>query len=127
VENYVETKLSVKADMLHLEELIDNIISNAVKYSPENSCIEINAETDGDFALISVSDDGIGMTDKQISYVFDEFYKADISRHDFESSGLGLPICKRIVEKHGGKIWAESKGEGKGTTLYFTMPLSKKA
>ena len=51
---------------------------------------------------------------------------AGSSRHDFDSSGLGLPICKRIVEKHGGKIWAESLGEGKGTTMFFTIPTSSK-
>jgi len=62
------------------------------------------------------------MNKKQISQVFDEFYKADESRHDFDSSGLGMPISKRIVEKHGGEIWAESPGIGKGTTFYFTIP-----
>ena len=63
------------------------------------------------------------MTPEQMTHVFDEFYKADWSRHDFDSSGLGLPICKRIVEKHGGKIWVESKGVGKGSTFYFTLPI----
>jgi len=65
---------------------------------------------------------GIGMTNEHLEHVFDEFYKADSSRHDFDSSGLGMPICKRIVERHGGKIWAESKGPGKGSTFYFTIP-----
>jgi len=63
------------------------------------------------------------MNEKQLSHLFEEFYKADWSRHDFDSSGLGLPICKRIVEKHAGKIWAESEGIGKGTTMYFTLPI----
>ncbi|RLF38571.1 MAG: sensor histidine kinase, partial [Thermoplasmata archaeon] len=56
-----------------------------------------------------------------IEHIFDEFYKADESRHDFESSGIGLSICRKIIEKHGGKIWAESPGLGKGSTFYFTL------
>jgi len=55
--------------------------------------------------------------------MFDEFYKADESRHDFDSSGLGLSISKKIIEKHGGKIWAESDGLGRGSTFYFTLPI----
>ena len=61
------------------------------------------------------------MSKKQLDKVFDEFYKADKSRHEMDSSGLGLSICKRIVEKHGGKIWADSEGVGKGSIFYFTL------
>ena len=64
------------------------------------------------------------MSESQIKNMFEEFYKADESRHDFYSSGLGLTISKKIVEKHGGKIWAESEGLGKGSTFYFTLPLN---
>ena len=72
-----------------------------------------------------VKDTGLGMNNDQLNHVFDEFYKADKARHDFESSGLGLSICKRIVEKHGGRIWAESPGNNRGTTMFFTIPKSK--
>ena len=64
------------------------------------------------------------MDRKQINHIFDEFYKVDESRHDMTSVGLGLSICKRIVEKHGGKIWAESPGRGKGSKMIFTLPTS---
>lgn len=70
-----------------------------------------------------MTDNGIGIGEDQMKYLFDEYFKVDGSRHDFESSGLGLPICKRIIEKHGGKIWGESRGLGKGSTFYFTLPL----
>ena len=86
----------------------------------------IDAVKENDFMEISISDAGVGMTKKQMKHIFEEFYKADKSRHDFESSGLGLTICKRIVEKHGGKIWVKSPGIGKGTTVFFTMPLYQK-
>ena len=69
---------------------------------------------------------GMGMTSEQQEHIFDEFYKADSSRHDLESSGLGLPICKRIIEKHGGCIWVESPGLGRGSIFYFTIPTGKK-
>jgi signal transduction histidine kinase len=84
--------------------------------------ITIDAKQDKDFVTVSVKDTGIGIAKAQLSRIFDEFYKADWARHDFDSSGLGLAICKRIVERHGGKIWAESSGEGKGTTMFFTLP-----
>ena len=117
----------VKTDKLRLEELFDNLIGNSVKYSPNGSDITIDARDDGKFVLVSVKDEGVGMNSEQLDHIFEEFYKADESRHDFGSSGLGLSICKRIVEKHGGKIWAESKGKGKGTTMFFTIPtLNKK-
>ena len=68
------------------------------------------------------ADNGIGMTKEQIERIFDEFYKADSARHDIQNTGLGMSICKRIVEKHGGRIWVESPGPGKGTTVFFTLP-----
>jgi signal transduction histidine kinase len=75
-----------------------------------------------DFIKISIADNGIGMTKEQIERIFDEFYKADSVRHDIQSTGLGMSICKRIVEKHDGSIWVESPGPGKGTTVFFTLP-----
>ena len=110
-----------------MEELLDNIISNAVKYSKEEAGkIIIDAQENNDEVKLSIEDNGQGMQKDQIEHIFDEFYKADESRHDFESTGLGLTICKRIIEHHGGKIWVESKGLGKGTTFYFTLKKSKK-
>jgi len=124
IDNRISDKIIIKADKLRLTELFDNLINNAVKYTKGSGTITIDAEQDKDFVTVSVKDTGIGATEEQLSHIFDEFYKADWSRHDFDSSGLGLPICKRIVEKHGGKIWAESEGEGKGTTMFFTLPIS---
>jgi signal transduction histidine kinase len=100
-------------------------LNNAIKYTNGPGTVLIDAKQDHAFVTVSIKDTGIGMSDQQLNKIFDEFYKADASRHDFDSSGLGLSICKRIVEKHNGRIWAESEGLGKGSTFYFTVPKSK--
>ncbi len=123
--NRVHRDVFVDADMLRVEELLNNLLNNAVKYSPEGGTIQIRAQRLGEWIQLSIKDEGQGMTKDQLHFVFDEFYKADESRHNFESNGLGMSICKRIVEKHGGEIWVESKGLGTGTTFYFTLPASK--
>lgn len=87
--------------------------------------ITIAAERKNDDITISVTDTGIGLTEEQLAHIFEEFYKADPSRHEVGSSGLGLTICKRIIEWHGGRIWATSPGLGKGSTFYFTIPFSE--
>jgi PAS domain S-box-containing protein len=122
IENKIDKNTIIRADKLRLVELFDNLITNAVKFIPHGGNITIDAKKDDGVVCISVKDTGIGMTQKQIIHIFDEFYKVDESRHDMSSVGLGLSICKRIVEKHGGKIWAESLGSGKGSTFYFTLP-----
>jgi signal transduction histidine kinase len=86
--------------------------------------LNATVNTGDNLVTISVKDTGIGMTPDQLHRVFDEFYKTDAARHQLNSSGLGLTICKRIIEKHGGQIWAESPGPGKGSTFYFTLPSS---
>ena len=72
--------------------------------------------------VIAVSDTGAGMTQEELRHAFEEFYKADQSRHERRSPGLGLSICKRIVESHGGRIWLESDGPAKGTTAHVALP-----
>jgi len=118
--------LLIEADKLKLQVVFNNLLNNAVKYNKkeEGEITISHLLSDGEFTL-SIKDEGIGMTADQLEHVFDEFYKADNSRHDFESSGLGIPICKKIIEMHGGRIWVESEGLGKGSTIYFTLPLNK--
>ena len=120
--NRIPNTVQVHVDQLRFEELVDNLLSNAVKYSNDQGKISIDATQNDTCITVSVQDTGIGMTTEQLERVFDEFFKADPSRHDFDSSGLGMSICKRIVEKHGGNIWAESPGLGQGSTFYFTLP-----
>ena len=75
---------------------------------------------------IKIRDNGIGIEKGQLEDIFKEFYKTDFSRHDLDSSGLGLSICRQIIEKHGGRIWADSKGLGKGSIFYFTLKTNEK-
>lgn len=122
VENNVSTDCLVHVDLLHIEEVFTNLFNNAVKYSKDEKWIGVDAVEKDDYVLVSVHDKGIGISEEQLPYLFDEYYKVDSSRHDFDSSGLGLSISKRIIEKHGGRIWTESPGLGKGSTFYFTLP-----
>jgi signal transduction histidine kinase len=122
ITNRINPALSIKADRLRLEELLTNLFENSVKYCLEDCRITIDAKRTNDFVTISIVDNGIGMTQEEIGRIFDEFYKADSARHDIQNTGLGMSICKRIVEKHGGRIWVESPGPGKGTTVFFTFP-----
>lgn len=125
VNNMVGSDVVLRADRVDIEELFYNLISNAMKYSPETTTITIGAAVEGPLARCYVRDEGRGLSKQQKDRVFDEFYKVDESRHDLNSSGLGLAICKNIVENHGGKIWVESGGLNKGTTFFFTLPIAE--
>ncbi len=119
----ISTDLIISADLILFQELIDNLVGNALKFiSPETGVIIIHAWHDGDNAIITISDNGIGLADGEKDKIFEEFFKSDRSRHDRSSIGLGLSICRRIVQKHGGDIHAESDGPGTGTTFVIRIP-----
>ena len=94
----IDRDIMVNGDKLRLEELFDDLVNNAVKYSLEDDNITIKAKEGENFVTVSSKDNDMDMNKDQLDSVFEEFYKADPSRHDFDSSGLGLPICKSIVE-----------------------------
>jgi signal transduction histidine kinase len=100
VQNHINNDIYVKADKLRLGELLNNLITNAVKYkSKNNGFITLDAAKDKDFITVSVKDEGIGMTPEQLNRIFDEFYRADKSMDEMDSTGLGLSICKRLGRK----------------------------
>ncbi len=115
----------IEVDRMLIKELLHNLISNAVKYTNENGIVTFDVITNGESVEVSVKDNGVGMSEEQIKRVFEEFYKVDDSRNDRSSTGLGLAICQRIIEKHGGSIRAESQGIGQGTAMHFTIPISQ--
>ena len=103
---------------------MNNLINNAVKFKikGQDGLIVIRAKDNDEDIVISVEDKGKGLKKEDLDQVFNELFKSDWSRHDLKSNGLGLSICKRIIEKHGGRIWAESSGKNKGSTFSFTLP-----
>ncbi|MCP8971234.1 cell wall metabolism sensor histidine kinase WalK [Ectobacillus ponti] len=108
-----------------ITQVLYNIISNAMKYSPEGGTITYRLRDRDDVLEISISDQGVGIPKENVDKIFDRFYRVDKARsRQLGGTGLGLAIAKEMVQAHGGAIWAKSE-EGKGTTIYFTLPMEK--
>ena len=128
IENFIDKETEIKTQKDRLIQLLDQIISNSVNSMPKGGKLIFESkkvkEDKENFIQVKVSDTGIGLSRDQIDRVFNEFFKIDDSRHKLDSTGLGLSICKKIVEKHGGKIYADSRGENTGVSVIFTLPTS---
>ena len=118
----VEPDVDLIADPEQLTRVIHNIINNSVKYMDKTErMIHLRVQDVGDFVQVEIEDNGKGIAIHELPYVFDRFYRTDASRNSATGgSGIGLSIAKKIIEDHGGKIWASSK-EGFGTTMYFVI------
>ncbi|MDN4494128.1 cell wall metabolism sensor histidine kinase WalK [Ureibacillus aquaedulcis] len=117
-----DTSYFVEVDTDKLTQVIDNIISNALKYSPDGGNIRFGFTVSENMLKVMVSDDGMGIPKENVTKIFDRFYRVDRARsRAMGGTGLGLAIAKEMIEAHGGKIWAESE-EGVGTTIFFTLP-----
>lgn len=115
----------VEIDPDKLTQVIDNIISNALKYSPEGGKVRFNMTVEEGFLLIQISDEGMGIPKENVDRIFDRFYRVDRARsREMGGTGLGLAISKEMINAHGGVIWAESK-LGKGTSIFFTLPFEE--
>ncbi|MBM7582552.1 signal transduction histidine kinase [Caldicoprobacter guelmensis] len=113
----------VKADSKRISQVIDNIIENSRRYIPNNGQIVVGAKISGPFLEVFIKDNGEGVAPEDLPHIFESFYRGEKSRsQNYGGIGLGLAICKHIIEEHGGRIWAESI-KGQGTTLYFTLPI----
>jgi signal transduction histidine kinase len=114
----------VQADARRARQVVRNLVENAVKYSPDGGLITISAETLAEAVLVNVADEGIGIEPQQLEHVFDRFYQVDnASTRKVGGSGLGLSICRAIIEAHDGLIWVDSQ-PGDGSTFHFTLPLA---
>jgi signal transduction histidine kinase len=105
-------------------QLLDNLISNAMKYSPTGEPILVTVAVVDSLGKVSVTDQGMGIPAEHLARVFDRFYRVGGTADAVAGQGIGLSICKEIVTAHGGKIWADSEGPGRGSTFAFTLPLA---
>ncbi|MFC1650180.1 ATP-binding protein [Candidatus Latescibacterota bacterium] len=120
--------LNITADNMKLKQVMFNLLSNAAKFTPDGGEINVNAALVGENVLISVADSGIGISKENLDNVFDEFYQVKGGTTDkTPGTGLGLPITKRIIEMHGGKMWAESGGDSNGSKFSIEIPREIKA
>ena len=117
----------VTGDRDRLEQVLGNLLENAVKYSPDGSDVTVIVEDKGDSYVTAVSDRGIGIPADELNQVFERFHRGrQVSSTNYGGLGLGLYITKQIVERHGGTIWVDSK-EGQGTSFYFSLPSDQEA
>lgn len=120
--NYVDDDVYVIADAEQMKRVINNIVSNSIKYmNKKDGFISIRVRDVGDFIQVEIEDNGKGIAAKDLPFIFDRFYRTDASRNSSQGgSGIGLSIVKKIIEDHGGKIWAASK-ESTGTVMNFVL------
>jgi signal transduction histidine kinase len=111
-------------DRARILQLLDNLLENALKYSPSGGRLVVRVRAVGRDACIEVQDEGIGIPADDLPHLFDRFHRgSNVDRVEATGLGLGLYICKGIVEEHGGRIWATSPGIGAGSTFYIKMPI----
>lgn len=122
VHNYIPLEYTAHISPFHITTIFDNLISNAIKYNIRGGTITCRVFDEGEFWSVTIADSGIGLSPEESCRVFEEFYKADPSRHDRSSHGLGLSIVQRIVSLYEGSISVSSQGKGMGTTFQVRLP-----
>ncbi|MEK7384687.1 MAG: ATP-binding protein, partial [Elusimicrobiota bacterium] len=116
---------AVVADERWLGLVVDNLISNALKFTRPGGRVRLETQDKGEFLMVSVSDDGIGIPPQDREKIFERFYRAsNRAEVNAPGTGLGLAIAREVIAKHGGKIWLESE-LGKGTTFHFVVPAAR--
>jgi signal transduction histidine kinase len=126
--HYIVTRFTkdiprVNLDAKRMRQVLDNLINNAIKYSPQGTEVSISASKKDNEVLVSVGDHGTGIPPEELTNIFDRMYRIEQRLYSgVDGLGLGLYICRRLVEAHGGSIWVESE-LGKGSTVFFTLPI----
>ncbi|MBY9014320.1 MAG: PAS domain S-box protein [Candidatus Lokiarchaeota archaeon] len=130
LEINIQQKLIANFEQEQIHKVISNLLHNAIKYTPPDGKIEIRSEIRDNLIITSVKDNGIGFTSEEKEMIFKQFGKIERYGQNLEvvpdGTGLGLFISKKIIELHGGEIWAESEGRNQGSTFYFTLPLTQR-
>jgi signal transduction histidine kinase len=126
ITSTIEKLPLIMVDVKRFRQVLSNLIGNSIKYTPPGGKIVVSAKRHNKKILVTVTDTGIGISKSMLAKIFDKFVQVSPSyKLKQKGTGLGLTICKGIVKKFGGKIWAESKGKNKGTSFYFTIPIKK--
>lgn len=127
VRDYPITSVWIEIDTDKMTQVIDNILNNAIKYSPDGGKITVSMKTTDDQMILSISDQGLGIPKQDLPRIFDRFYRVDRARSRAQGgTGLGLAIAKEIIKQHNGFIWAKSE-YGKGSTFTIVLPYDKEA
>ena len=127
VRDYPITSVWIEIDTDKMTQVIDNILNNAIKYSPDGGKIKVTMKTTDDQMILSISDQGLGIPKQDLPRIFDRFYRVDRARSRAQGgTGLGLSIAKEIIKQHNGFIWAKSE-YGKGSTFTIVLPYDKDA
>jgi signal transduction histidine kinase len=114
--------LPIAGHITFIRQILGNLLTNAAKYSPPGAPIEVEVQRRGDDGVVLVSDRGFGIGDDSLAHIFEPFYRAEEHARKASGVGLGLAVCKRLVEEQGGAIWAEARSGG-GTVFAFSFPL----
>jgi len=123
--NFEDNLPEIEGSRIWLSQVMAQVLSNAVKFTGEDTCIGVSVRSLEDRALVCVSDNGCGILGCDIPLVFQDFYQVQSGYTDkTQGIGIGLSLSKWIVESHGGEIWMESPGPDQGCTVYFTLPLA---
>ena len=116
--------VSLKIDEARIGQTLNNILSNAIKYSPNGGNITVTVTRTDSYLKVSVQDEGLGISLEEQQHVFEKFWRADASSTAIEGTGLGMVIVKHIIDSHGGKLWLTSQ-KNKGTNISFTLPITQ--
>jgi two-component system sensor histidine kinase KdpD len=112
----------VQLDYLYIDQVLTNLLENATRYTPAGSPIDISTEVKNNYVLVSIADRGPGIPAGERERIFDKFYRVLTNQRDTRGSGLGLAVCRGLIEAHGGRIWVEARESG-GVLFRFTLPL----
>jgi signal transduction histidine kinase len=128
VSELEEKNPRVMVDEDRILQVIINLLSNSLQFTPKKGVVKVSAEKNKNDLIISIKDSGIGIKPHDLEHIFERFYRADKSRSRQEGggSGIGLTIAQSLIHAHGGRIWVESEGEGKGSVFHFSLPLDHK-
>lgn len=123
VQEYDTATPKVNADEDKIHQVITNLLTNAIKFSDPKGKIILSLRPEGREACFSVRDEGLGIDPRDLPHIFEKFYRASKESAERKGTGLGLTVCRSIINAHGGSIWAVSAGLGQGAVFYFTLPL----